>query len=94
MTQLIDGYNQIVSAIEDWMYVIQKEMETNFSPHLGLLYSNLSILLYAHQTAIPQVEELERIFKALGLEPRTVDTSSLDAIWGNDDPLVEGSCPP
>lgn len=87
MSKLIDGYTQIVSALEDWLHVLQKEMETDPSPNTALLFHNLSILLLAHQVAIPQVKELEQILQALGLKPRSTDTSSLDALWREDTPL-------
>lgn len=95
MSQLTDGYSQIVTGIEGWMSVIKEKMDASFDPGLAVLFSNLSVLLYAHQTAIPQVEELERILLALGLKPHepSVSTDSLDALWGNEDPPVEGSSP-
>ena len=84
MSRLTDGYNEIIKAIEDWMFVIREEMKTNFNPSLVMLHANLEILMMAHQSAIPHIEDLERIFASLGLKPRepSISTESLDDMWG------------
>lgn len=88
MSKLTDGYDMIITAIEDWLYVVEKKMLTDTDMTLLLLYQNLSILRSAHVVARPQVDELEKVLKELGLEPRSIDTASLDALWGDDNEIA------
>ena len=90
MSKLTDAYTDVVTAIEDWIYVIQKAAEDTSDPTTQLSYSMMAIqLLMTVEVTMNMTKtsgELEETLVALGLKPRTTDTSSLDALWGNEEP--------
>ncbi len=89
MSELTDGYSKAKSAVEDWIHVIQNAEEAAVDPiiklNYGMMVSQLEMVAKSLTAMSKTAEELEETLLAMGLKPRSVDTTSLDALWGDDE---------
>lgn len=90
MSQLTNGYDQVKTALEDWIHVLQRAEEAATDPsyklQYGLTHLQLQMVADNVKLMLKTAKELEDTLLSLGLGPRAVDTASLDALWGEDVP--------